>query len=63
VPLPGALQLLKSFPCKLDDLTLVRALAEVRCEPPSCRSRRHDTSTDVVNGKPAPEPYQKARRC
>ena len=60
VPLPGALELLASLPA--DRCTIVtsctRRLAEVRIQaaglplPP-----RMITSTDIVKGKPDPEPY------
>lgn len=62
VPLPGALELLKSLPA--DRWTIVtsctRALAEVRLRaaglpvPPKLI-----TSNDITNGKPHPEPYLK----
>jgi len=62
VPLPGALQLLKSLP--LANWTIVtsctRPLAEVRVRAAKLPlPKAMITSTDVVNGKPAPEPYQK----
>jgi mannitol-1-/sugar-/sorbitol-6-phosphatase len=63
VPLPGALNLLKTLPP--ESWTIVtsctRALAEVRIKaaglpiPP-----RMITSTDITHGKPHPEPYLKA---
>lgn len=62
VPLPGALDLLASLP--EDRWTIVtsctRRLAEVRIKAaglplPACMV----TSTDIVNGKPHPEPYLK----
>ncbi|HUO26205.1 MAG TPA: HAD family hydrolase [Candidatus Aquilonibacter sp.] len=63
IPLLGALQLLASMPP--DRWTIVtsstRPLAEVRLHaaglpaPPSLI-----TSSDIINGKPHPEPYQKA---
>ncbi|HTW57184.1 MAG TPA: HAD family hydrolase [Terriglobales bacterium] len=62
VPLPGALELLASLPA--DRWTIVtsctRPLAEVRIKaaglPPPTKLI---TSTDIVHGKPAPEPYLK----
>jgi len=63
VPLPGTLALLEGLPC--DRWTIVtsctRALAEVRLRAAGLPTpARFITSTDVVRGKPDPEPYVKA---
>src|SRR5689334_20911702 len=62
VPLPGALELLGSLPA--DRWTVVtsctRALALVRLRVAGLPvPERMVTSTDIVNGKPHPEPYLK----
>jgi sugar-phosphatase len=62
VPLPGARELLSSIP--VDRWAIVtsctRALAEVRLRAAGLPiPQRLLTSNDVVNGKPAPEPYLK----
>ncbi len=62
VPLTGALELLSSLP--LDRWAIVtsctRPLAEARLTAAGLpRPRTFVTSTDVVHGKPAPEPYTK----
>jgi len=62
IPLPGTLELLASLP--RDRWTIVtsctRALAEVRIRA-ACLPLPENfiTSTDIVNGKPHPEPYLK----
>jgi sugar-phosphatase len=62
VPLPGARELLNSLP---DDRWAIvtscsRPLAEVRLKAAGLPfPRRLLTSNDVINGKPAPEPYLK----
>src|SRR5579862_6492424 len=63
VALPGARELLKSLPA--DRWTIVtsstRPLAEVRLKAAGLSiPQKLITSSDVVNGKPHPEPYQKA---
>jgi mannitol-1-/sugar-/sorbitol-6-phosphatase len=63
VPLPGAISLLSSVPN--DRWTIVtsctRALAEVRLRAAGLQiPRQLITSSDIVNGKPHPEPYLKA---
>jgi mannitol-1-/sugar-/sorbitol-6-phosphatase len=63
VPLPGVTDVLASLP--EDRWTIVtsctRALAEVRIRAASLPlPKRMITSTDIVNGKPHPEPYLKA---
>ena len=65
VPLPGTLALLNSLP--RDRWTIVtsctRALAEVRLRAAGLPlPAQFITSTDVVNGKPHPEPYTKAAK-
>ena len=62
-PLPGARELLKSLPA--DRWTIVtsstRPLAEVRLKAAGLSiPQKLITSSDVVNGKPHPEPYMKA---
>jgi sugar-phosphatase len=62
VPLPGTLELLASLP--RDRWTIVtsctRALAEVRIRAAGLPlPENFITSTDIVNGKPHPEPYLK----
>lgn len=62
VPLPGALELLRGLP--LDRWAIVtsctRRLAEVRLETSGLpRPEFFVTSSDIVNGKPAPDPYLK----
>ncbi|HZQ70452.1 MAG TPA: HAD family hydrolase [Terriglobales bacterium] len=63
IPLPGALELLNSLPS--DRWTIVtsatRALAEVRLRAAGVPAPRSMvTATDIRNGKPHPEPYQRA---
>lgn len=63
VPLPGAHDLLQSLPP--DRWTIVtsstRPLAEVRLKAAGLAiPKKLITSSDVVNGKPHPEPYEKA---
>jgi sugar-phosphatase len=63
VPLPGSYELLQSLP--LDRWTIVtsstRPLAEVRLRAAGLAiPEKLITSSDVVNGKPHPEPYEKA---
>jgi sugar-phosphatase len=62
VPLPGTLQLLASLPA--DRWTIVtsctRALAEVRIRAAGLPlPANFIASSDILNGKPHPEPYQK----
>ena len=62
VPWPGAIDLLKSLP--LDSWAIVtsctRPLAEVRLRTGGLPRPMHFiTSEDIVNGKPAPDPYLK----
>jgi sugar-phosphatase len=62
IPLPGTLELLASLP--RDRWTIVtsctRALAEVRIRAAGLPlPENFITSTDIVNGKPHPEPYLK----
>ena len=63
IPLPGSRELLQSLPP--DRWTIVtsstRPLAEVRLRAAGLAiPKKLITSSDVVNGKPHPEPYQKA---
>jgi sugar-phosphatase len=63
IPLPGSRELLQSLPS--DRWTIVtsstRPLAEVRLRAAGLTiPNKLITSTDVVNGKPHPEPYEKA---
>lgn len=63
VPLPGVLELLGSIP--VDRWTIVtsctRALAEVRIRHAGLPvPKKFITSTDIMHGKPDPEPYLKA---
>lgn len=63
VPLPGSRELLQSLPP--DRWTIVtsstRPLAEVRLRAAGLAiPKKLITSSDVVNGKPHPEPYEKA---
>jgi sugar-phosphatase len=63
VPLPGALQLLSSLPPHRWAIvtSCTRPLAEVRIRAAGLpQPALFLTSTDVVNGKPHPEPYAKA---
>jgi sugar-phosphatase len=62
IPLPGAMELLQALP--LDRWVIVtsctRALAGVRIGAAGLPKPKHlVTSSDVVRGKPDPEPYQK----
>jgi sugar-phosphatase len=63
IPLPGSRELLQSLPP--DRWTIVtsstRPLAEVRLQAAGLAiPKKLITSSDVVNGKPHPEPYEKA---
>ena len=63
IPLPGSRELLQNLPP--DRWTIVtsstRPLAEVRLRAADLAiPKKMITSSDVVNGKPHPEPYQKA---
>src|SRR5215469_3079589 len=63
VPLPGSSELLQSLPP--DRWTIVtsstRPLAAIRLQAAGLAiPKKLITSSDVVNGKPAPEPYEKA---
>ena len=63
VPLPGAMELLNSLPPARWTIvtSCTRALAEVRVRAAGLPvPERFVTSTDVVNGKPHPEPFLKA---
>lgn len=62
VPLPGAVELLSSLPLERWAIvtSCTRALAEARLTAAGLpRPRTFVTSTDVVRGKPAPDPYIK----
>ena len=62
VPLPGTLQLLASLPpdCWTIVTSCTRALAEVRIRAAGLPlPANFVTSSDIVNGKPHPEPYLK----
>ena len=63
VPLPGSRELLDSLPAGRWTIVTssTRTLAEVRLRVADLSVPKHMiTSTDVVNGKPHPEPYLKA---
>ena len=63
VPLPGARELLESLPAARWTIVTsgTRALAEVRlCAARLPAPAKFVTATDVVNGKPQPEPFLKA---
>lgn len=63
VPLPGVLDLLSSVPPPRWTIvtSCTRALAEVRIKRAGLPvPKKFITSTDIVHGKPAPEPYLKA---
>jgi sugar-phosphatase len=63
VPLPGAMELLKSLPSARWTIvtSCTRTLAEVRVRAAGLPvPKTFVTSTDVVNGKPHPEPFLKA---
>jgi mannitol-1-/sugar-/sorbitol-6-phosphatase len=65
VPLPGARELLVSLPSNRWTIVTssTRALAEVRLRAAGLPApERFVTSTDVVNGKPHPEPFLKAAK-
>jgi sugar-phosphatase len=62
VPLTGALELLRALPPERWAIvtSCTRPLAEVRLRAAGLpRPAKFVTSSDVKNGKPAPEPYQK----
>src|SRR6266404_2044276 len=62
VPLPGAMELLQALPLERWAIvtSCTRALAHVRIAAAGLPKPKHlVTSTDVKNGKPAPEPYLK----
>jgi len=62
IPLPGAMELLKSLPLERWAIvtSCTRALANVRIAAAGLRRPRHlVSSTDVKHGKPDPEPYLK----
>ncbi len=66
VPLPGALELLRSLPT--DRWTIVtsctRALAQVRMRAAALPfPEKLITADDITHGKPDPEPYLKAASC
>jgi sugar-phosphatase len=61
VPLPGALELLRSLPPERWTIvtSCTRALAEVRMRAAGLpQPKFFVTATDVIKGKPHPEPYQ-----
>ena len=63
VPLPGARELLESLPATRWTIVTsgTRALAEVRLRAAGLPApKKFVTATDVVNGKPHPEPFLKA---
>jgi sugar-phosphatase len=63
VPLPGSVELLTALPpeCWTIVTSCTRALAEVRLRAAGLPTpKRFITSTDIVHGKPHPEPYLKA---
>jgi mannitol-1-/sugar-/sorbitol-6-phosphatase len=63
VPLPGVLDLLASIPLKRWTIgtSCTRALAEVRIKHAGLPvPKKFITSSDIVHGKPNPEPYLKA---
>lgn len=63
VPLPGVLDLLASIPSNRWTIvtSCTRALAEVRIKHAGLPvPKRFITSTDIIHGKPDPEPYLKA---
>lgn len=66
IPLSGALQLLRALPAErwVIATSCTRALALVRIRAAGLPPPRHlITSSDVVRGKPNPEPYLKAAHC
>jgi len=63
LPLPGSVELLTALPpyCWTIVTSCTRALAEVRLRAAGLpMPKRFITSTDIVHGKPHPEPYLKA---
>jgi sugar-phosphatase len=63
VPLPGALELLRALPAErwVIATSCTRPLAEVRIRAAGLPEPKYlITSSDVVHGKPNPEPYLKA---
>jgi sugar-phosphatase len=65
VPLPGARELLESLPAERWTIvtSCTRALAEVRLRAAGLPAPKlFVTATDVVNGKPHPEPFLKAAK-
>jgi mannitol-1-/sugar-/sorbitol-6-phosphatase len=65
VPLPGARELLESLPANRWTIVTsgTRALAEVRLRAAGLPApKEFVTATDVVNGKPHPEPFLKAAK-
>ncbi len=65
IPLPGALELLHALPADrwIIATSCTRALAKVRIAAAGLPGPKHMiTSSDVVHGKPNPEPYLKAAR-
>jgi len=65
VPLPGARELLESLPAARWTIvtSCTRALAEVRLRAAGLPApEKFVTSTDVVNGKPHPEPFLKGAK-
>ena len=63
IPLPGALEILRAIPADrwVIATSCTRALANVRIQAAGLPRPKHlITSTDVVHGKPDPEPYLKA---
>ena len=65
VPLPGARELLESLPAERWTIVTsgTRALATVRLRAAGLPApKKFVTATDVVNGKPHPEPFLKAAK-
>lgn len=65
IPLPGALELLRALPAErwVIATSCTRPLAQVRIRAASLPEPKYlITSTDVVHGKPNPEPYLKAAK-
>lgn len=66
VPLPGALELMRALPLERWAIvtSCTKRLAHVRIRAAGLPEPRFIvTSTDIVNGKPNPEPYQKGAQA
>ncbi|HXW57456.1 MAG TPA: HAD family hydrolase [Candidatus Cybelea sp.] len=66
VPLPGAMELLESLPHKRWAIvtSCTRPLAEVRWQAAGLpHPLAFITSNDILNGKPAPDPYRRAAQA